>query len=672
MRTNFKAREFVTPDPHKLWEVMPSEFTIEFDNGESFVTTAKKTFLSSFCWAFFLSYPNTPLLPRHHIQTTLKGKPLNSSTINELLEVITRDVVGTYNLVLPETKEPILELLWSINNRIYNEVTPYTEEDVTTLDLVDFLDIVDHPDIVRAISAVPENVHSKDPIIQDTYKKCLNVIKNDISLKDNNLCRMVEAKLVNNNQIVQCVVFRGFGTEVDGAIFLECIKSNFVNGNYRLFDLTAESCSARKALLFAEAPLEDAEYFSRRLQLLTTTIERFIYQDCGTKRYADWFVHGPVIDSNGVETYPGDLKYLTGKYYLDNETRQLKEITGSEQHLVNTTIKMRSVLFCEAGSQHTCCSVCFGALSHNVSRFANLGHLCAATMTQQTTQSVLSTKHLDASSKSEDISLTSEQNTYFLLDQNKNGLLFKPEFAKKKLKFEINRDQAMGLADVMAFDSFDILSFERIANIQVIDIKYFDGVGEVTLPLKISTDKRKAVFSEPFLRYLKKHPWETNDKGNFVFDMSQWNYKQPVIFYPEVEYSYSDHSQQIARMIESSVENMTDRVKPNSPAITLQELFMKVNDKLNMNIAPLELIVAAIMVPGPGSYDLGRGDPNAVLGIAQMLIKNRALSNAYAFKEQVTTLTSAKSFFPEGRPDSPMDVFFAPRECIAELDRQGR
>lgn len=671
MRSHFKAREFVTPDPHKLWEVMPPEFTIEFDDGASFVTTAKKTFVSAFCWAFFLKYPETPLLAKHHLQTTLKGKPLNSSTINELLETIQRDAVYHYNLVLPLEKEDVLKLLWSINNRIYNEVTPYTEEDVTTLDLVDFLDIVDHPEIVRAIAAVPSTVHSKDPIIKETYDRCLEVIKTDPSLKDNNLCRMVEAKLVNNNQIVQCVVFRGFGTEVDGAIFLEPIMSNFVNGMTRLFDLTAESCSARKALLFAEAPLEDAEYFSRRLQLLTTTIERFVYQDCGTTRYADWYVHDAVYDSNGTMTYAGDLKYLIGKNYLDRDTKQLRQIDGSEKHLINSTIKMRSVLFCDATSQHTCCSVCFGGLAHNVSRFANLGHLCAATMTQQTTQSVLSTKHLDASSKSEDISLTSEQNTFFVLDQNKNGLLFKSDYAKKKLKFEINRDQAAGLADVMAFDNFDVLSFERIANIQVIDVRYFDGVGEVAHPLKISTDKRKAVFSEPFLRYLKKHPWETNDKGNFVFDMKDWNFKLPVIFYPEVEYSYSDHSQQIARMIESSVENMTDRVKPNSPAITLQELFMKVNDKLNMNIAPLELIVAAIMVPGPGSYDLGRGDPNAVLGIAQMLIKNRALSNAYAFKEQVTTLTSAKSFFPEGRPDSPMDVFFAPREVIAELDRQG-
>ena len=672
MKTHFQARELVTSDPNQLIPLLPVKHSITFDNGETIQTTAKETLLSSYCWTFFVEYPETPMLPRHHITHTKKGSPLNSSTINDLQETIQRDVIEKYNLILPESKERILDLLWTNNNRIYNEITPHTEEDVTTLDLLDFLDIVDHPDIVAAIALVPEAISSKDPIIQETYAKCLDIIKTDPALKNNNLTRMLGAKLVNANQIVQCVVFRGFCTEVDGAIFLENNRSNFVNGHSRLFDLASESCSARKALLFAEAPLEDAEYFSRRLQLLTTTTERIEYRDCGTNRYADWFIRGPAYDGNGNQIYAGDLKYLIGKYYLDRDTKHLKQITGEEKQLVGTTIKMRSVLFCEVKSQHTCCSICFGGLSHNVSRFANLGHLCAATMTQQTTQSVLSTKHLDASSKSEDIHLSADQQMFFVMDHNKNGILFKKEFSEKQLKFEINRDQATGLADVMAFDNFDVLSFERIANIHTIDIKYFDGVGELTVPLKIGSDKRKAVFSEQFLHYLKKHPWETNDRGNFIFDMKEWNFKQPVIFYPEVEYSYSDHSQQIARMIESSVENMTDRVRPNSPSITLQELFMKVNDKLNMNVAALEIIVAAIMVPQAGSYDLGRGSPDAVLGIAQMLIKNRSLSNAYAFKEQVTTITSAKSFFPEGRPDSPMDVFFAPSEVISHLDRMER
>ena len=122
-------------------------------------------------------------------------------------------------------------------------------------------------------------------------------------------------------------------------------------------------------------------------------------------------------------------------------------------------------------------------------------------------------------------------------------------------------------------------------------------------------------------------------------------------------------------MIESNVEAMTDRAKPNSPAITLQELFIKVNDKLNMNVAPLEIIMTAIMIPEAGSYRLGRGNKDAVLGVAQHLVKNRSLSNALAFKDQVETLQSAKSFFADDRPDSILDVFFAPHEVIEHRSR---
>ena len=668
----FQVRSLVDHDPHVLWGMLPPEHEIEFEDGEIMKTTNNRTLFSSFAWEFHRQYKNVPILKSHHVQHTMKGGPLNAKTHVDLLERISKDVIFVHQLFKPEMKDNILTILYSATNRIYNEATPYAEAHVTTLDLLDFIEVVDNPEIKMALSEVKPGVQSKDDILQKTYDKILKILNSSPELKNNGLSRMVRARLANNNQVLQCIAFRGFATEVDGTILKEPVLSNFVNGMYRLYDHVAESRSAAKSHYFAEAPLEDAEYFSRRLQLLTTHIEKINYQDCGTERYINWLVKPPSYDESGKMIYPGDLKFLQGKYYLEPDGKVLKELTEDDKHLYGKMIRYRSTLYCKEPDQHAVCSVCFGALSHNVSPYANLGHLCSATMTQQTTQSVLSTKHLDASSRSVDIVLTDEQRPYFEVTDSKSAYRLRSTLKDKESKIAINREQAMGLADAMAFDNFDSLVIDRITAITDLDVRFIDKGAVYNESVKIGQDKRRGVLTEEFLQYLRKNPWETDDKGNFVFNLKNWNFKLPFMMLPEMEYSFSDHSKQIAKMIESSVQNLTERSKPNSPAVTLQELFTKVNDKLNMNIAPLEVIINAIMIPEPGSYLLARGDENAVLGVADRLIMNRSLANSYAFKEQVDTLLSAKSFFPEGRPDSVFDVFFAPKELIEGLEPHER
>lgn len=665
------VRDLIQYTPDQLWDMLEEIHILIFENGETLQTTNRRTYYSAFTWELHRQYPGVPILPSHHVQTVIGNQPANSSTHIKLLENISKDVIRHHNLILPIQKENILSIIFSATNQIYNKCSPKSEANVIGLDILDFIEVVTNPDIVHLVENIPEDIHPDSSFIEDTYAKVLKIVQTSPALKNNGVTRMVKMKLANNNQILQCVAFKGFQTEVDGKILKEPVRSNFVRGMTRLYDYCAESRSAAKSHYFAEAPLEDAEYFSRRLQLLTVAITHIEYTDCGSQTYLNWIVRGPEKDEYGKEIYSGDLEYLVGQYYLDEETKELKEILGNEKHLENKMIRMRNAIYCKHPNKHAICSVCFGGLSHNVSRFANLGHLCAATMTQKTTQSVLSTKHLDASSKSVVIALTPDQKIFFAQTDRKNSFVFKKEYKSRRLKFVLNRDFAIGLVDAMAFENFDTLIHDRISSIKSIDIHYEDprSGGNIIFPLIITNDKRRAVFTEDFLSHLKKHGWGTDNNGNFVFDLKDWNYNLPVMKFPEVEYSYSDHSKQIAQMIESKMEMMLERMKPNSPAVTLQELFIKVNEKLDMNLAPLSVIIASTMLPEPGSYGIGRGEPNAVLGIAKRIVKNRSLSNAYAYQEQTDVFLSAGSFFPEDKMDSGFDIFFAPAEVLSELER---
>lgn len=660
------VREILHIEPQQLREMLSPRVLLTFDDGQEIQTTNKKIIYSSYFWLIHRSFPKMQVLPNHFVESVLKGKPSTSSTHIELLTAIYRDVVATYNLDTPEKTENLLDLVYIVTNRVHNEVAKLAEANVTSIDILDFIQVVEHPIIKSAI----DNCEPNHEAIVRTGEIVRSTMDKDPALANNSLVRAVKSKMVNEGQVSQCVGVRGFPTEVDGSILKVPILTNYTRGMKTLYNFVAESRSAAKALYFSEAPLQDAEYFARRLQLLSMSVERIAYEDCGSTEYLQWRINPPVKDEKGKLTYAGDLKFMIGKYYLDEASGQLKMIEGNEEHLYNQSLKIRSVLFCRHSDPHAVCKVCFGGLASNVSRFANLGHLCSATMTQQTSQSVLSTKHLDASSVSANIVLSEENAKYLATNRQKNAYLIRKELKERNVKLVVSSDEAVGLTDILSVDNVDNISPIRVSSIDYIEIRTLQKGVELSLPILVSQGNRRAVLTSEFLKYLKIHRWETDSSNNYVFDLSNWDFSQPVMKLPDMEYSYSDHSHQIAKVIESSMKNITDRSNPHSPVSTLQELFTLVNTKLNVNIAALEVIIYAIMVPSKGNYDMARHYPNPVLGIAEMVIKNRSLSNVYAYESQSQSIIDPLSFYKNGRPSSIFDVFIDPYQVVMEERRK--
>jgi hypothetical protein len=658
----YVVKDLVFQTVDQLQTCLPDRFQIVFDNGVVTNTTKRHLIYSHYFWKIHRYYRNVPITDKHYVTAVLKDKPLTSSTHIKLLTNIYKDTIKIYNLHLPEQKEHLLRLVYEVTNDVHNEVAKFAEEYVTTVDILDCINIVEHPDIHGVIEAIENNSDS----ISAAYKVILDVIRNDPSLHENALAKAMRTDMVNANQVLQCVGVRGFPTEVDGTILPYPILSNYTKGMKTLYDFLAESRTAAKSLYFTDSPLQDAEYFARRLQLLAMVVEKIDYVDCGTKKHLQWRVSPPVYDEKGNKTYNGDLEFMIGKYYLDEQTGKYFEITGDNPALHNKVLQIRTVIFCQHPDTHKVCEVCFGALSGNVSRHANLGHLCAATMTQQTSQSVLSTKHLDASSVSTNITLSEVSGRYFTTNKTKNAYIIKKELSKNDVKMIVNRDQATGLTDILSIDDVKNINPIRVSNLDCVEILLKCVNEEISMPIFVNQGNRKAVFTIEFLQYLKTHRWETDSRNNFIFDLKHWDFSIPVMKLPDMEYSYSDHSHQISKVIESSMANITDRLNPHSPVSTLQELFQLVNQKLNVNIAALEVIIYANMISSKDDYSMGRHSPEPVLGVSNMVIKNRSLSSAYAFQDQITAITSPRSFFKMGRSSSVFDVFISPREVVEE------
>lgn len=642
------ARKMLAYKPDDLWDLLTGEFILVFDDGE-IETNYKETLYSNYFWDFHRRYPETPLLTRHHVNHILKLRPLNARTHNMLLTVINRDVSNTYKLEMPTELWPLSLLISNITNDLYNALVTRIDEYVVGMDILDFLEITEYPLVKMAMSEVTEDPES----INDVKKKILSLMNNDPVIKDNVLCSGVRANILKSDQVIQCVGLRGYVADIDSKPFPHPILTGFVSGMETLHDSLIESRSASRSLFFSKGQLEDAEYFARRLQLQTMVVERIHKGDCGSQEYLEWIVRST------------DLKNLAGKYYLGSDGKTLEVILSSSTHLIGKIIKIRSVVAgCQHPDPHGICSVCFGGMTINTLLDTNLGHNCGATTTQQTTQAVLGTKHSDVSNGGDNLFLSDIGKRFFTIKLKTLEIFLKAVTYHTIFNLVIEQNDVLGILDIQTLDNFEDLNLSRVSSIDMVSIQY-DSKNDITsVPVQMGQKNRKPFFTKEFLAYIKKKGWTVDNKGCFVIDMHDWPITKPIMMYPIKHENMGEHSKTVASLIESSIGDIGERIKSDSPVLLLAELFDTVNKKLNVNIALLEVVVYGGMVRSieDGDYRLPKVGTPRSLSVTSLNIANRSLSAELAYKDQFESIRNPASFFKDNRTDHVMDCFIKPFE----------
>lgn len=667
------ARYLLQFDREEIWNHIVGEFRLLFDNGEEIVTNYREVGYSSYFWDFHRQYPLLPLLPSHHVAYVLNGRRLSSGTHIHLLSLIYWDAVAAYGFRTPLERDPLVKLIYEVTNNLYNGMIVITEPFVVSIDILDFLEVTEHPAIQNEL----ENLEPNRDSIDKCYKTIAYALHHDDALKDNALARAVRSKMVNEGQVLQCVGPRGYPTEVDGEIFKVPVLRSYFEGMQTLYDSIAESRTAAKSLYFAEVPLQDAEYFARRLQLLCMVVETVYHTelealdeatgqivkkydgDCGSQQYITTTIRPK------SENFPGDFNFMIGKFYMDDDGL-LKPIRKTDTHLIGRKLKLRSSLTCRVVNPHAICRTCFGELSDNLNHEVNLGHICSATITQKTSQSVLSNKHLDSNSRAEPVKLSREMLNYFRTGPVENAYYLNPALKGQSPKLLISEAEASGLTDINVVDSIDDMVVTRVSSIDLVGFSLTTKNTDDPHPIVISQHGRHGYMTTEFLKFVKERKWQHDARFNFVFDLEGWDYNQPIFKLPEMEYSYSKHSNEVAKIIESRMENLLDRLKTDSPVSILFELHELVNSKLNVNIAMLEVIIYASMIADGynDQFGLARNCTTGSLGVAAMTIANRSLSAMYAYKDQKDVITTPRNYYPLDRPDSVFDAFICPKEVV--------
>ncbi len=656
------ARKLLGVSISDIWISLFGKFILVFDDGQELVTNYKQTIYSRYAWEFHNRYPGTPLLKKHHVGTILNSGRVTMKTHLQLLNSALWDAVDSISSQYdPETmaykRYELAELSYEITNRMYNDMSVNLEEYAGTLCLDDFHKIFRDKDVEAAYDSGQPN----DEWISNIYSTIDRVLRRKQELAQNPISKVYNSSLVSDKQLMQVIGPRGYVTDIDQERFAFPVTRGYYQGIRSYYHYMLETSSAARSLYSAKGPLQDTEYFSRKLQLMCMSVERLHYTDCGSNKYLNWPVKGK------SETNPrSDLEVLEGKYHLA-EDNTLKPITLADKHLIGKTVKLRSVIYCKHPDPSGVCATCFGQMYEQIPPRSNLGHICCTHVTEKSSQAVLSTKHLDVSARIDMVTLDSMWDKYLKVAVDGNSYLLsdnlKPLLKTGRVKIRVLQDGALSLSDVYVTENIGSIVESRFTEFQSIIVEIDNEQYEIP----VNHDKRMAHFTWDMLEYIRDEGFGIDDElVHYVINMARWKNTKPFLSLPMKHFSMSDHSKDIAQVLESSVKDMVERDRLLDISTTLIDLVSLTNKRIFVNLAPMEVTLYGAMIRSAVAYDYALPKPNTEsgLGVMKYTILYRSLAAYMAFEHHAVAIYSPESYVLTNRPEHVMDAAIMTKEVI--------
>ena len=637
------ARDIAKTPIEKLWAEPFSKFQLQFDDGTVIDTDIRKTIFSRYIWEIHRHYPDTPLLPSHHIGN---GR-LTGDTHLDLL----RAIWTCFHAYRGRKNAPHIETLcrlgYEITNQMFNDFSTKLEAWISCIRYNDFLEVMNHPEIKSALDNVVPNNVVNGVSIDDCYTIIDRVLMKDPTLKDNNLARAARGKFVRMGQIVQVVGPRGYATDIDSYIFRDPILQGFGHGITDLRGSMQDSRSAAKAIFWQGDPMAESEYFNRQLQLLCEVVREVVEEDCGTKVYIPWIIQ------------QGTLAHTAGIWRLDPETKKEVLITEADRHLVGKSIMIRSVFGCRHKDRNAVCSRCLGEISYSIPKGTILGHTSAIATASPATQRVLSVKHEDGSASVEPIVLNDIERLYLEHAADPAMLQLKKNLRGNKITMVVMREDSPNLHDLEYVDDVKLLSPTRYFTLRYVRITIENNRGkQPTDALRMFVGSRYGFFTNAAMDYIKRKGWTYDAQGNYVIDFSDWSFDTPLAEIPKRHYSAIDHMNAIKSYImgikfqgESSI---IDKQNPVEGLVGLQDLVFQ---RLRVHLSHLQVVVLATLAENPynNDYRLPLDRLNTRSASYDKLLAMRSIGGGFAYQGQWDIIHSPLSYLVTDRTPHPLD-----------------
>lgn len=657
-----QARKVLAVQPEQLMECINGEFNLAFDNGEIIFTNDKETFISSFFWDAHRKYDSLPLRKEHHLTTHLKGRRLRGDSHKGIMAAVYDDWYSIYrDIYTTDEKLDFLNTLYTSFNNYYNRLSTHASEYMMTIDIRDVVELYANEDIKR-IRREGDYSHMG---IKKIHEDTLNVIANSPNLQNNNISKYLRSGLIKPGQLVQCIGPIGYARDVDDTVFRYPIKRGYMEGMRTMYEYLTESRTVSMALFFALLHVRRTEYNSRKGQLLGINLETLHRGDCGSKNYIPW-----EVNTNK------DVDSMEGIYYFDESTKTEKCVAKGDYHLVGKIIPIRLCFCCNHPDPSGVCLKCFGEIGRNIIEGTIIGQQAGVTIFSELTQMTLSAKHLIMTAIINALKLTVEQTPFLSLTDDKMGYILNPSLEKEGLKMVIDKHDMRSLSYVLNMTDIENISAPRTSSIKTVKLMYMvrDKEGEkeyreILLPVEFQG--RSAFATREFLAYIRSHPPETDERDNYVIDLSEWNFSKVIMKCPPKQFSMIGFTKDVSAVLEARRSDAQYR-DSMSPVEFVKDFYELISQRTNVNLSVVAAVAYSAMIVSAqdNDYSLPKPWTDKGVGILKDTITRRSLSGALAYERQADTLTDPISFLCTNRPDGMYDPLFLPQMVRTIMDRE--
>lgn len=676
----YSARKIIARQTSELHTMLTGEFIVLFDDGVEVVMKSQEVIFSSYFWDIHRQLPWLPLNSDHCVTAFTKKGLLTSNTHIKFAERVFWFVVDTATAkgIKFETNEvdALNEVIYRKSNDLYNYACTELESAVISTDLEDYYELLNYPPIKKIVDLIQATEES----IASVYLQVTEIIMKDPTVATNALVVSARSGMVRMGQLLQCIICRGFVTDIDSMIFPEPSMGSFVEGYKDYYSLFIDTRTAAKSLFFSAKLLRMTEYNSRKLQILCQSVQTVHPGDCGSKEYLHFLIKGNEYNPDGSMAKKGDIERFAGLNFLDEETNQLRELKPEDSKYIGKVLRFRSPLAgCAHPDPHGVCSICFGGMYKVIPEHTNIGYMLAAALMQILSQSILSVKHVDTSSSSALVLLTPYQSKYLEIDVSGKAYHFNRGLVGKRLIMTVNETEMSTIASLQNVDNFDSVVPSHFSDLSmtVLEVGGDDTYAEMeSVGLDLSSEKRNAFFTTEALAYIKQKGWIKRDK-NVILDFTDWDNTKPFAALPQRHFNNADHAKDIAELIQgrSSLKDDKNKRKQDGTVVDyFTDFYNMVNSRLDVPAVILMHIIygASIRDSAAGDYRLPRANTRREMGLSAKTVPARSMGAAMGYEYHVRELfQTTQGFDPKQSSSHPMDVFVMPNEATKDAKRRG-
>lgn len=685
MGSMIRARDLLEFNPEHTWSICDQVKQVEFDDGVLDIIPRLLP-ISRYMWLYQELFPETPL----NKNSMLTSPYITPSSCQDILNTGYWDCYYSTGERDVHFREYLSKMGTERLNLLYNHAGGYCASAVRGIDAGDYLDLIRHPPIAeirRQIKTDP-NLTPRKLIIH--YDDAKTILLTDPLLDRNPAAIAVRCKSMKIDQLIQVIIARGYGSDVDSVIFPNAVRDAYIDGIRTLEGVLIDACSASRAIFYQKKPTQDSEYLNRRLRMNAAVLKNLHHVDCGSNIFVETYV--------ATKSMLGDL---AGKFMWGDDGK-MYPIRKSDKHLIGKLIKRRSNFSCIHPDRNGLCAKCYGAIALSVPDQTNLGVVSTTTVLSILVQLLLSAKHIILSSVGDIGDLKdSESYRWMYVDKTNplNSYIYLNDiFKDKKIKLSLRPSEAKMLVDLKHVEDIEEVSVSRMTAINTLLFSVpatgsDDYMDDWSL-INIGNKENPFSLSLPMLKYIVNHGYEVDEYGNYVIDMSQWDVKDAFLNIPVTQQSIPLFIAGIDQFITSSsdIKGVTKKDQKEQeeqnkiqeflrakqgknkrnvvlmPRITdfddpmhaTNALYEIVSQKLNVNITHLETMVLAQMAADPEGRDyrlpLDRRH-SKIISYTQAM-RYRSISALLAYEEQANALYDIGTHLVKHRAHHPYDELF--------------